>query len=152
MKTGLKYLYILFFVFLSGCGIFAPLKKTKTTEIKTIKLDTVIYIEPSKNIQKDFIKVENFFNGDTLTIETEKIETKVFLNDIKNKVYPNNTIIAVSKEKGFLLPVTINEKIITKSKTVERKRQKYNFKDYIFFGLFIVFGSLMIIHSYKIIK
>lgn len=153
MKT-LKHFYVLFFLLsfflLHGCSLKSKITKSQSITKTTIQIDTIIEIEPKKDLQKDFISQNDLMiNLDTLVIDTETTETKVFLN----KRFPKNTIIAETSFKSFSLPIKINEtKIINTEIKTKEKTKKSDFEFYIWFIIISVFVGLMISHSYKIIK
>jgi len=142
-----KILFVCLFVcLLGGCGILQPFnktkRKTKTTEI--IKIDTLISIEPSKNIY-DSILLEKILNLDTLKISSERFELKIFYDSTKTKENKKGTVKAIYKENKFLYPLVINKKVMTKEKEniSSSKIYKITFKNKILILLFFICGFLL---------
>lgn len=142
----MKFLKILFFLFaflFYGCGIFSPLKRTKTITKEIIKTDTLITVIPEKKVTRDSIEVEKFLRlQDTIKIESERFKVSVFIDTLNNK---NKYVKAEVKEKPFLYPVKIDKTVINKKIETVKEKNKINNVLSVLVFFFALFGFLKII-------
>lgn len=144
MKTTYKiYILCLFVCLFSGCGILHPLNKTKRKTKTFINIDTTFAIK-GKPVTSNFLPLENILCFDTLKIETDRNEIKVFYSKADSTTNEPEKINITNKEKDIFVPIKAKQKIteVTKENISSTNQNRISFSDklkILAFGIFSLF-------------
>lgn len=144
---AVKFILISFLIILfSGCGI---INKSKKKIITISEIDTIIKIKPHEETISE-INISNLFNNDTLKIETERNEIKVFFEKSDYVLKKKDRVAIVNKEKEISIPIKYKETKITKENMIEK--QKNSFLDNVKIIVFMFCVVLFFVAFVKYIK